>query len=110
MRNRLLITALLLNPLPLIADVVMSPEPAIPPPMLTEEEASAINPEVTIIRKKEQLIEEYRINGQIYMIKITPNKGYPYYLVDSNGDGNLDARRNDLDPELMIPKWIIFSW
>ena len=93
-----------------MADVVLSPEPLVPPPMISEDEANAITPEVTIIRKKEQVIEEYRLNGQVYMIKITPSKGYPYYLMDSNGDGSLDSKRNELDPGLMIPKWVIFRW
>jgi hypothetical protein len=43
------------------------------------------------------------------MVKITPSKGLPYYLVDSDGDGVLETRRNELDnPEVV--KWRIFSW
>lgn len=67
-------------------------------------------PEVTIIQRGQERVEEYRINNRIYMIKVTPAKGYPYYLVDTKGDGNFDTRRTDLDPKVMIPQWVLFHW
>ena len=30
------------------------------------------------------------------MIKVNPARGTPYYLVDTDGDGNLETRFNDL--------------
>ena len=67
-------------------------------------------PEITIKQGSAGTLEEYRINGQLYMVKITPKKGPPYYLVDSDGDGDLETRRSDLDPELAIPQWTLFRW
>jgi hypothetical protein len=68
-----------------------------------------LQPEVTIIQRDGDVVEEYRVGGQLYMVKITPSKGLPYYLVDSDGDGSLETRRNELDnPEVV--KWRIFSW
>lgn len=67
-------------------------------------------PKVTIVRQKEQMIEEYRLNGQLYMIKVTPKRGKPYYLVDADGDGNLESRRNDLVPSSLVPTWVLFRW
>jgi hypothetical protein len=68
-----------------------------------------LQPEVTITKHNGDVFEEYRINGQLYMVKITPSKGLPYYLMDSDGDGSLETRRNELDnPEVV--KWRIFSW
>lgn len=67
-------------------------------------------PEITITQRGETAIEEYRINGQLYMIKIIPKKGVPYYLVDSNGDGMLSRRFNDLSPGFLIPSWVILRW
>ena len=64
---------------------------------------------VTIIQKKETIIEEHRINGQLRYAKITPKKGKPYYLYDSTGDGVLDSRNNDLDNP-PIQRWILFKW
>ncbi|MGY0505784.1 DUF2782 domain-containing protein [Luteimonas sp. e5] len=42
------------------------------------------------------VIEEYRVGGVLRMVKITPVRGVPYYLVDRNGDGRLDQRPHDL--------------
>ncbi len=69
-----------------------------------------LEPEVTIIQKDDQKIEEYRIGGQLYMIKITPKNAPPYYLMDTDGDGNLETRRDDIDPAAVGPSWKIFSW
>ena len=74
------------------------------------QDEQALEPEVTIVQRGDKVIEEYRVNGNLYMIKITPSKGWPYYLVDSDGDGVLETRRNDLDPDVLIPRWTIFSW
>ena len=84
-------------------------EDAAPPPMPSDDR-EGLEPEVTIIRKQDRTIEEYRVNGQLYMIKVTPSKGYPYYLVDADGDGSLETRRNELDPRILVPSWVIFRW
>ena len=36
------------------------------------------------------IVEEYRMNGRIYMVKVRPQRGIPYTLQDTNGDGRLD--------------------
>ncbi|MFO7603815.1 MAG: DUF2782 domain-containing protein [Gammaproteobacteria bacterium] len=64
---------------------------------------------VTIIRRESTVIEEHRINGQLRYAKVTPKSGPPYYLYDSDGDGILDSRHNDLDNP-PIQRWILFSW
>lgn len=81
------------------------PETPAPPP----ETEAELEPQVTIIQRGQDVIEEYRINNQLYMVKIVPSRGLPYFLVDSDGDGSLETRRNELDnPE--IPQWVLFSW
>ncbi len=65
---------------------------------------------VVIKAPKQKTIDEYRVNGKLYMIRITPEKGAPYYLVDADGDGNLETRSNELAPDFLIPSWVIFSW
>ena len=73
-------------------------------------DASSLEPEVTIVQQRGKVVEEYRVNGHLYMIKVTPSMGFPYYLMDSDGDGVLETRRNDLDPDVLIPRWTIFEW
>jgi hypothetical protein len=66
-------------------------------------------PQVTISKQTEQTVEEFRANGKLYMIKITPKHGVPYYLVDDRGDGKF-ARQDGLDSGLRVPRWIIKSF
>lgn len=88
-----------------------------PPPELQpvpdgapEGESGAVEPEVTIIRREGGTIQEYRFNGRLYMVKVQPDKGIAYYLIDTDGDGELDVRYNDLHDNIMVPGWVIYSW
>jgi len=81
----------------------LPPEPESAPP---EEEEEV---EVTIIRRKDAVIEEYRVNGELRAVKITPTYGEPYYLVDTDGNGHME-RRLSLSDGLRIPSWVIYSW
>ncbi len=65
---------------------------------------------VVIQAPKQKTVNEYRVNGKLYMIRINPEKGAPYYLVDADGDGNLETRTNELSPNFLIPSWVVFSW
>jgi Protein of unknown function (DUF2782) len=67
-------------------------------------------PNITIIQRGQERVEEFRINNQIYMVKITPAKGYPYYLIDTTGDGNFDTRRPQLNSMPVIPQWVLLRW
>jgi hypothetical protein len=79
-------------------------EPLPPPP--TMDGGSDNEPEVTIIKQTEQTVEEFRVGGKLYMIKITPKVGPPYYLVDDRGDGKF-ARQESLDSGFRPPRWVI---
>ena len=66
------------------------------------------DPDVTIRQEGDKLIEEYRVNGFLYAIKVTPKVGKPYFLVRADGsDGNFV--RSDY-PDMLIPAWEIFKW
>lgn len=69
-----------------------------------------LQPEITIRKKGEATIEEYRVNGRLVAVKVTPKHGVPYYLVDADGDGYLDTRRSALDPDFLIPGWVLKRW
>lgn len=84
----------------------LEPIQEIPPAPASADE---IQPDITIRNRGGDRYEEYRINGQLYMIKITPKVGLPYYLVAREKDGGF-VRTNDLDRAKMIAQWRIFSW
>ncbi len=79
-------------------------EPLPPPPAM--ESGASEEPQVTITKKSEQTVEEYRVGGRLYMIKIIPKVGKPYYLVDDQGDGKF-SRQESLDSGFRPPRWVI---
>lgn len=104
---RLLLMVLLCD----AAVVAAQPESSAPQPPVVDEQTVDLSQAQVIIRPgSEGQIEEYRMAGQLIMIKITPDKGVPYYLVDSDGDGRLDSRRSELNGNLAIPQWPILRW
>jgi hypothetical protein len=81
---------------------------ALPPPTFNPSGDEALDSEsaVTITKQTELTVEEFRSNGKLYMIKVTPKIGPPYYLIDDRGDGKF-ARQESLDSGLRPPRWII---
>lgn len=71
------------------------------------QDAGVGEPDVTIRQEGDKTIEEYRVNGFLYAIKVTPKNGKPYFLVRADGDQNFV--RSDR-PDMLIPAWEIFSW
>jgi len=84
-------------------------EPLPSPPVFAPEPSGNDEAEITIIKQTELTVEEYRSGGRLYMIKVTPKVGPPYYLVDDRGDGKF-ARQESLDSGLRPPRWIIHSF
>ncbi|MBH2036389.1 MAG: DUF2782 domain-containing protein [Pseudomonadales bacterium] len=75
---------------------------------IAAEDAPAADPDVTIRQDGDKTIQEFRQNGFLYAIKITPKNGKPYFLVRADGsEGNFI--RSD-QPDMLIPSWEIFSW
>lgn len=72
--------------------------------------AEDIAPAVQLREYDNRVVEEYRVNNQLYMIKITPSVGAPYLLVDDDGSGDMAWRRPTSETERQVPKWVLFSW
>ena len=87
----------------------LEPLPEPPPPPPGYEPDPALEPQVTIVRRGEDMVEEYRINGRLYMMKVTPRAGKPYYLLDQKGYGSY-TRMESLDSGLSPPMWVIFEF
>lgn len=103
-----LIAGLLLA-MPVLAD--QAAEALLEPPEIPEQVQSgeALEPEITIREREQETHYEYRVNGQLYMVKVVPDIGPVYYLVDTDGDGSLESREQEVD-ELAVPRWVLFSW
>ena len=90
----------------------------LPPPELPEismespdetEDPFLEEPLVIIRKRGEDKIEEYRVDGRIQVIKVTPRIGFPYYLYDDTGDASYS---NDgvLDDGVRPPMWLLFEF
>lgn len=79
------------------------------PPALVNGD-QALEQEVVITPRSGERVREYRMHGQLYMIEIIPTKGPRYYLLDTDGDGVLETRRYNVEPDVTIPRWVILRW
>lgn len=114
------ITALMaILPVLMLANVSLAAQPdnlepleqVQPPPRVVDGEAMddpAVEPQVTIRKRGSETVEEYRINGEMYMMKVTPAHGVPYYLHKEDSNGGWV----NVGPEapLSVPKWILFRF
>ncbi|MCG5540799.1 MULTISPECIES: DUF2782 domain-containing protein [unclassified Halorhodospira] len=93
------------------ADERITVTPPPPPEGLIRDEPD-LEPTVTIVERDWAVIEEYRIAGQIYAVRIQPAVGPPYLLYDTTGDGVLDGSGGEHDPlePPRTPLWRLFSW
>lgn len=67
-------------------------------------------PEVTIRTDSQtgDVVEEYRQNGVVYMVRVRPERGPEYMLLDTNGDGRLD--RKDGEGPVRPVYWTLYEW
>ncbi len=87
--------------------VVAAPDPASLDLRVTD---SDLGPTITLQEHENRTVEEYRVNGNLYMVKITPSVGAPYYLVDEDGSGDMAWHRGTSRVENQVPQWALLSW
>lgn len=78
-----------------------------PPPGMVQD--PALEPQITIVQRGQDRVEEFRVKGRLYMIKVTPPHGKPYYLIDQRGDGQM-RMYDDLSPNFQVPMWVIHEF
>ncbi len=86
-------------------------ELAAPPPIPPKITREQVEPSVVIRQQEDKLVEEYSLNGRIYMVRITPANGPSYYYLDEDGDGQLELQPGDeaLNPVRPV-YWKIKEW
>lgn len=121
--NKILLPSLAL----LASTMAASAEDSAPPPPAVPERAGggaflqapdapsspvageSVEPDITIRESEGATIYEYRVRGMLYMVRIQPQFGPPYYMIDTDGNGTLDMR-NSSPTNISIPQWLLFSW
>ena len=68
------------------------------------------NVDINIIKREDKTIETHSVNGIVYKVKITPNKGPAYYLYDTDGNGSFDMRSDRELKKSTVQQWKIFEW
>jgi len=71
---------------------------------------SGLEPEINIQQFENREVQEYSVNDRVFMIKITPKVGSPYYLVDPDGTGEMEYKRDTMGLEVNPPQWTLFRW
>jgi hypothetical protein len=68
-----------------------------------------LEPQVTIVRRAAETVEEARVGGRLVWIKVTPLHGRPYYLIPDGGEYAF-IRRDSLDSGLKVPLWVLLTF
>ena len=79
-----------------------------PPPPLSDRMPQGT--EVTTRTEGDQVFEEHRIRGKLYMVRVTPRHGKPYVLMDNKGDGTMSRLDQTLDAQVRVPQWVLLEF
>ena len=56
------------------------------------------------------VVESRRENGQLYSIELKHSNAPTQYIEETDSDGNIEYKSNDLEVTPNLPKWKIGSW
>jgi hypothetical protein len=85
----------------------LPPPPRLPPAI---ENQPVDEPEIRIVEKADAVHAEYRVRGKLYMIRVSPKVGKPYYLIDEDGRGSFIRHDEIAGPRISVPQWVLFKW
>lgn len=81
-----------------------------PPNVLVNPRDTKPEPQVTIRTEDGKRIEEYRVRGKLYKMRVVPENGAAYWLIDSKGDGSFARSDTGLTPNNSVPMWVLLEW
>ena len=86
----------------------LEPLPEVPPPPRMSIDPT-LEPQITILQRGGDKVEEFRMRGRLYMVRVTPPGGTPYVLIDQKGDGQFSSpTQGPADAyNLSVPMWVI---
>ncbi len=108
----LLVVALLFAPLVVAQPVTeVPPPPPLPEPLPPKTPSSeTIQSGVTIRREDTRRIEEYRVNGELIMVRVIPDVGPTYILMDSVLGQPLATTPLDDEGPVKPVRYILHEW
>lgn len=83
--------------LALLAAACASQGEALPVPQTAGDVPALPEGAVAAVRTEDNgdIVTEYRVQGQLRMVKVVPVRGPTYYLVDRDGDGRMDPAKGE---------------
>lgn len=78
-----------------------------PPPLIQGDPAP--EPQVTTRKEGDNTIQEYRLRGRLYMVRVTPAHGIAYVMIDQKGDGQF-RKQDNLESGLRVPQWVLLEF
>jgi len=63
--------------------------------------------QVSVIIKKDQIIEEYRHKGELIMVKVIPSEGVPYYIDPQARNKRTGAHSDLINSGVEPVHWVI---
>ena len=81
-----------------------------PPLDLSLQPNDLLSPNVNIQEHENRATEEFSVNGNVYMVRVNPKAGPSYYLVDPDGSGDFEMRRDVPGADLNVPQWALVRW
>lgn len=82
-------------------------EDLLKPPQVKEDPST--EPKVTIKESGKARVEEVRVGGKLKAIRVFPEKGRPYVLVNPDVQG-AGERVESPSPGLSVPMWLIYEF
>lgn len=80
-----------------------------PLPPKVQDQDQQIQPQVIIRQEDDRTVHEYSAGGQVYMIKIIPDVGPSYYLIDTTGNGDFVSDQAHMEP-VRSAYWRLREW
>lgn len=103
--QRLLLATSLVASLTAYAD---TPAVVPPPPPMQAAAIAGPEPTVNVFQNGPDTVEEFRMNGKLYMVKVSPQGAPAYYLVDNEGKGSLQRVSPNKPP--LTPSWVMMTF
>ena len=77
-----------------------------PPEMSSKPYNDELEPTVTIKTEGDREVEEYRVRGRLFAMRVKVKGAPPYWLIDMDGSGRMVPGQG-IGPTISVPKWVI---
>lgn len=77
-----------------------------PPPLFKGAGDDSLEPVVTIRKEGDREVEEYRLRGQLFAMRVKVKGAPAYWLVDPDGSGRMVPGQG-IGPTISVPKWVL---